>query len=577
MRQISVLALVVSAIYSPVSLADSSPKPIANFHLKDTVGKKWSLDDFQDRKATVFLFLGTQCPINNAYVPRLVELYKEYGPKGVQFLAINSNEYETQASIAAHAQTYKIPFPVLRDQAHLAADLLGAKRTPEAVILDSKRQVRYQGRIDDQFGIGFQRKEPTRRDLAEALNEVLAGKKVKQATTPVAGCIISRKPRPKDQGTLTFAKDISRIMQNHCQECHRPGQIGPMPLLTYEDASSWAEMIREVVSEKRMPPWLADPKHGNFRNNRSLSKEQRETLLSWIDQGCPKGDDKDLPQPKKFADGWFIGLPDAVFTMPKEFVVPAKADKNGLQYQYFEVSTHFKDDVWIQAAEAKPGNRAVVHHIIVYIATKGKRAGEGEDGIGNGYLVAYAPGDLGVIYPPGAAKKIPKGAKLVFQVHYTPNGTESADLSSVALIFAKEPPQNEVRTRGIAQESLLIPAGKDNHRVTSTTVFDKDVTLWTLFPHMHLRGKSFEYRVVYPDGKSEILLSIPNYDFNWQGTYVLEKPLFLKKGSRIDCTAFYDNSKNNPNNPDPTKAVRWGDQTWEEMMIGFIDYTVREK
>lgn len=557
-------------------VAEEGAKPVADFHLKDTAGKVWSLEVCKDRKAVVIVFLGTQCPINNAYLSRLAELHKEYAGKEVQFLAINANEHDTPQTIAEHAKRHKLPFPVLRDEGHRAADRLGAQRTPEALILDGRRVIRYQGRIDDQFGIGYQRPKATKHDLVEALEEVLAGKAVTQPKSAVAGCIIARKPQAKGEGSVTFAKHVSRILQKHCQECHRPGQLGPMPLLSYDDASSWADMIREVVTDRRMPPWHADPKFGKFHNDRSLPKETCDQLLAWIDQGCPRGDDKDLPEPKKYPEGWFIGKPDVVFSMPREYTVPAKATPKGIRYQYFVVPTNFEEDMWVQAAEARPGNRAVVHHIIVYITVGGKRLQGREDGIGNGYLTAFAPGDLGVVFPPRAAKKIPKGASLAFQMHYTPNGTEQSDRSSVGLIFAKKPPQHEVRTRGIAQQILFIPPGADSHRVVSTTTFPKDVMLWALFPHMHLRGKSFEYQVVHPDGKKETLLSVPRYDFNWQATYGLEKPLHLPAGTRIQCTAYFDNSANNPNNPDPTRFVRWGDQTWEEMMIGFVDYTYVE-
>ncbi len=388
MRRLPAFLFLCSISFAAVSRAEA---PVANFRLKDTAGKIWSLDETKDRKAVVVVFLGTQCPINNAYLPRLAELCRTYEPRGVQFVAINANDSDTPAAIAEHARAHKLPFPVLRDEAQVATDRLGAKRTPEAILLDGKRQIRYRGRIDDQFGVGFQRPEPTRRDLVEALDEVLAGRDVSQALTPVQGCLITRKPQPGAERSVTFSKHVARILQEHCQECHRPGQIGPMALLTYDDAASWAAMIREVVQEKRMPPWHADPKHGKFRNDRTLPSEAKQALLAWIDQGCPKGDATDLPAPRQFSDSWFIGKPDAVVAMPRPFTVPATTTKKGLRYQYFAVPTNFTEDVWIQAAEAKPGNRAVVHHIIVYIVKDGKRAAS-EDGIGNGYLVAYAPG-----------------------------------------------------------------------------------------------------------------------------------------------------------------------------------------
>jgi peroxiredoxin len=567
-----VLALLLPAGLSLLGAGENAPRTVADFRLEDTAGKAWSLHELKEKKAIVVVFLGTQCPINNAYVARLIELHKEYAGKGVQFLAINANEHDTAQAIADHVKKYGIPFPVLRDGTHVAADRLGAERTPEAFVLDAKFVVRYRGRIDDQFGVGFQRPQPTRRDLAEALDEVLAGKVVTTPATPVAGCIITRAPAPKKAATVTYTKDVSPIVQRHCQECHRPGQIGPMPLLTYEDVSSWAQMIREVVEERRMPPWHADPKHGKFRNDRSLPADDRATLLSWIDQGCPRGTEKETP-PRAFAEGWTIGKPDAVFTMTKEFTVPARAPKTGIPYKYFVVPTNFKDDVWVQAVEAKPGNRAVVHHIIVYVVGPDKkRTGEPGDGIGNGLLVAHAPGDLALVFPPGSAKKIPKGSLLAFQMHYTPNGSEQTDRSSVALVFAKDPPQHEIKTRAIAQQLLLIPPGAESHKTFVAATFKRDTLLLSLFPHMHLRGKSFEYQVVYPDGKREVLLSVPRYDFGWQTNYFLEKPLHLPAGTKIECTAAFDNSKGNPNNPDPSRWVHWGEQTWDEMMIGFVDY-----
>ena len=264
--------------------------------------------------------------------------------------------------------------------------------------------------------------------------------------------------------------------------------------------------------------------------------------------------------------------------MPKEFNVPARGGKNGIRYQYFPVDTNFDEDRWVQAVEARPGNRAVVHHIIVYVLKPGQGMRQNRiDGIGDGFLVAFAPGELPAVFAPGTAKKVPKGAKLLFQMHYTPNGVEQKDRSSVGLIFAKQPPQHEVRTRAITQRRLSIPAGEGNYEAQSATTFTEDARLLSLMPHMHLRGKDFEYRVVFPDGKSDILLRVPRYDFGWQSNYRLSKPLDLPAGTRIECTAHFDNSTDNPNNPDATKLVRWGEQTWEEMMIGFVDYVVLEE
>jgi peroxiredoxin len=547
-------------------------KSIAPFVLPDAAGKPWSLADHKGKKAYVVLFLGTQCPISNSYAPHLAELHGKYADKGVLFLAINSNHHDTAKEIGEHAKKYAIPFPVLCDVDQKIADGFGAERVPEAFVLDAAFKVVYHGRIDDQFGIGFTRPQPTRLDLAAALDEVLAGDKVSQPSTPVAGCYITRAPKAKAKATVTYAKEVSRILQSRCQECHRPGQIGPMPLLTYDDASSWSAMIREVVSDKRMPPWHADPKHGKFTNDRSLTKAEYDTLLAWIDQGCAKGEDKDLPPPRKFPEGWSIGKPDTVLTMPTAFKVPAKAPKGGIPYQHFIVKTDFAEDTYVQAVECKPGAPAVVHHIVVYLAGPG---GGGFDGTRP--LGTWVPGDRGLRCPPGTARKIAKGSTLIFQMHYTPNGFAQEDKSSIGLVLAKDPPAKLMHSRIVFNMAFAIPPGADNYKVTGTTTFAKDVLLWNLMPHMHLRGKSFEYAAVYPDGKREVLLSVPRYDFGWQTTYELAQPVRLPAGTKLECVGHFDNSKENPNNPDPSVTVRWGLQTWQEMLAGVVDYSFVEE
>lgn len=576
MRRIALFATLLGLLASQALHA--SPN-VVKFKLKSSDGKTWSLEvDGKDKKAVVVLFIGTQCPVNNAYMQTVVTLEKEYRDKGVQFVAINANEHDTSDAVRAHAKKFGLMFPVLRDEKQLVANRFGAARHPVAFLLDGKHAVRYEGRIDDQFGIGYSRAKPTRRDLAEALDELLAGKEVTNKKTAVEGCFITKAPAAKPANAdVTYTKDISRILQNRCQECHRPGQIAPMPLLSFDDASSWGQMIKEVISDGRMPPWHADPKHGKFKNDRRLSDAERKKLLTWIDAGCPEGNAADLPEAKKFSDGWTIGQPDAVFTFKDAITVPAKATRNSIPYKYVLVPTNFDEDKWIQAVEARPGNHAVVHHIIVYMAKGIKRDKSPGDGIGSGLLVAYAPGDLGSVFAPGAAKKLPKGATLAFQMHYTPVGTEQTDKSSIGLVFAKQPPQDEIKTRAIAQQTFLIPANAANHKVTSKTTFDKDVVLYSMFPHMHLRGKDFQFDVVYPDSKRETLLSVPRYDFGWQSNYLLEKPLRLPAGTRIECTAHFDNSAKNLNNPNPNTLVFWGEQTWQEMMIGFVDYAYVKK
>jgi mono/diheme cytochrome c family protein len=371
---------------------------------------------------------------------------------------------------------------------------------------------------------------------------------------------------------VTYAKQVSRIFQDKCQGCHHPGTAAPFSLLTYKDAVHWSGTIREVITEKRMPPWHADPHHGVFANDRQLSKEQLDTLVSWLDTGMQKGDDKDLPPARAYTEGWLIGKPDVIFEMPAEQTVPATGV---VAYQYFVTPTNFKEDVWIQAAEARPGNRGVVHHIIVsFRDPKSKGRSSGGNGIGDGFVVGTAPGDIPLILPPGMARKIPAGADLIWQMHYTPNGKEAKDRSQVGLIFykGKESPKHDALTRGVMRGDFVIPPGDANYLVESEWIVPRDTMLLSFMPHMHLRGKDFEYRAEYPDGRKEVLLSVPHYDFGWQTSYRLAQPLLLPKGTKLHCTAHFDNSANNPANPDPKQEVSWGDQTFEEMMIGFIDF-----
>jgi len=572
------LVLLIVVISVPVTLVASRAGrgaktltcKVGAFTLKDTEGRNVSLTDFGDQKAIVVAFIGTECPLGNLYVGRLKELHAEFAGRDVQFLAINSNSQDSAEEVAEHAHKREIPFPILKDANGRVADMFGARRTPEVFLLDASGVIRYRGRVDDQHGIGYTRTRPTRRDLAEAIEDVLAGKPVSVSTTEAVGCCIGREKEEAPARKITYTKDIAPVLQKHCQECHHPGQIGPFSLMTYKQARGWSATIREVVQERRMPPWNADPRHGEFANDRSLSREDRDTLLAWIDQRCPEGDASDLPPARTFSEDWVIGKPDLVLSMDKAFCAPAKAPEGGIPYQYFVLPTNFEEDVWVQAAEARPGNRSVVHHLIAFIGDPPQKT---EQEIADlDILAAYVPGNRPPIYPAGIGQRIPRRSKLVLQVHYTANGTEQTDRSSVGLIFAKEPPSHEVRARFIENRHFAIPPGAPSHRVVASTTFEKDAVLLNLAPHMHVRGKSFEFRAVFPTGKEDVLLSVPRYDFMWQHTYALAKPLTLPAGTRLECTAQFDNSEGNLNNPNPTKEVRWGDQSWEEMMIGVAGY-----
>jgi mono/diheme cytochrome c family protein len=512
------------------------------------------------------VFADTECPVANLYVPTLVELHKQYSEKDVQFLAINSSGQDSFVVVSAHAQEREIPFPVLKDFDHKAADAFGAKHTPEVFLLDSDRVIRYRGRIDDQYGVGVRREKPTRHDLKEALDELLDGKPVTTAQTKVEGCVIER-TEPRVKGEVTYAKQVSRILQKHCQECHRPGEIGPFSLLTYDDAKKRAGRIRSAIVEERMPPWHADPRHGKFLNDRRMSSEERDTLLAWIAKDCPEGDAKDLPPEREFVKGWKIGQPDKIFTMDEDFKVPAAGV---LDYKRFLVDPGLKEDVWVQAAEARPGNRAVVHHILVYILAPGKVQPYEKDGTA-ATLVGWAPGDMPAIHAEGTARKVPAGSKLMFEVHYTPNGTEQTDRSSIGVIFAKKPPERAVDVNILANMFLVVPPKKANVKGELTYTFPEDALITSLMPHMHLRAVSAKYVLTRPGEKPETLLSVPDYDFGWQSVYRFAEPVKVAKGTKLTWIAHWDNTADNPRNPDPTKTVRWGLQTWDEMQNGWME------
>jgi len=541
-------------------------KKAPEFSLRDQYGKPHTLADYAAEKIVVIAFLGNECPLARLYATRLNDLSAEYAAKGVKFLGVNSNRQDALTEIAAFARQQNISFPLLKDTGNVVADALGAERTPQVIVLDAERTVRYNGRIDDQYGVGFQRPAVIERDLALALDALLAGKQVAKAVTEAPGCLIGRVAKKESRGDVTYHKQISRILNERCVSCHRPGEIGPFPLTNYEEAVGWAPTVLEVVNEGRMPPWFAKEPHGVFSNDARLSDKEKRLISEWVEDGCPEGNAKDAPYAPSFAEGWQIPTPDLI--VPIDDVPVKVAAKGTLPYRYFIVDPYFKEDKWIKAVEARPGNHAVVHHIIVGFIRPGEPP---RLGLGGGSLVGYAPGMPPQKYPDGAALFVARGSKIVFQVHYTPNGTPQEDLSSVGIVFAKpEEVKENVNGDEAANTRLRIPAGADNHEVHSRHIFHEDVRLLSMTPHMHMRGKSFRYEVAYPDGRREVLLDVPRYDFNWQLRYDLAQPKFLPRGTQMLCTAHFDNSAENLNNPNPKRDVGWGEQTWDEMMIGYF-------
>ena len=377
----------------------------------------------------------------------------------------------------------------------------------------------------------------------------------------------------------TFSKDVAPILYKNCVECHRPTAMAPMSLLTFDDARPWARAIKQKVVRREMPPWGADPAVGKFSNDISLKQADIDTIAAWADAGAPEGNRIELPQAPKFAESWSIGQPDHVFKMLKPFTVPADGT---VPYVYITVPTNLKEDIWVRGIELKPSDRRVVHHIISDMVEDDGKADTGEPRLTKdparkeiGGVGGLVPGRLYGVFEEGVARKIPAGADIVLQMHYTTIGQSVIDQTEIGVILAKEPP-SRLRVEGggaMPNISFAIPPNHPNYEVTAKKLMDKDTYLTQLYPHMHVRGKSVQYKILYPDGREEVVLSVPKYDFNWQTSYRLAEAKFMPKGSTLMVIAHFDNSKGNRFNPDPESEVRWGDQTWEEMLIGYYSTT----
>lgn len=518
------------------------------------------------RKLAVVCFLGTECPMARLYGPRLSKLAETYRDNGVSFVGVNSNQQDSVDEIREYAKQLKITFPLIRDTENVIADQFSAKRTPEVFLLDTKLNVIYRGAIDDQYAPGVSRSKPAKNYLQTAIDESLAGKSITLASTDATGCVIGRvrKAKPNPKG-IFYTKQVARVLQKHCLECHRSGEIGPFALDDYDEVVGWAETMVEVIDNGRMPPWHADPKHGHYANARGMPDADKQVIRDWLAAGTPKGDEVDLPEPVQYTEGWQLTRkPDVVVPMrERPFVVPPDGT---VEYQYFVVDPGFKEDKWVSGAQVIPGDRSVVHHAIVFI-----RPPDGARFRGVGWLTAYVPGQRLVDLPAGRARRVPAGSKFVFQMHYTPNGTQAKDISRVGIVFEDETKvTHELFTLvGIDQE-FEIPPNAASHTVNARVPWlPKHGELLAIAPHMHYRGKSFQ---LFTDkGRGATLLNVPNYDFNWQHSYWLTKPIALKDIEQLHFDATFDNSDANPFNPNPKEWVTWGDQTWEEMAVAFFE------
>lgn len=533
-----------------------------------------SIKEIGSRKAYVIVASTVSCPINGRYWPKLKALHKEYKGKGVEFLALNVEARDSIKDMATQAVEYGVPFHFVKDTTGRCIRKLGLTTTAQVVILDSKRVLRYRGRVDDQYRFNGSRPKATRHDLKNALDQLLAGKDITVKETPVDGCRIQfQKEKYTGSEKITYARHIAPMMQKHCQDCHRPGGLAPFDLMSYDDVATNASMISEVVAERRMPPWYASEKSKGFHNYRGMNSEERAQLIHWAKNGTPRGNAKNEPKPRQFpkTKKWEIGVPDMTIRVPQVVKLPADGYVN---YKYFFIPGQFPHDRWIEAIQIRPDNTRVLHHcnmLYTIIDENGKR----QD---TNFVTGVVPGSGASFTQKGTAFKIPKGATLILQAHYTTTGKEETDQLTIGFKFARNIVNKELRSVRASNRRFKIPAGATHHRVRGGAKLPGNVQAIALFSHMHLRGKAMIFNAIYPDGKKEEILTVPNYSFDWQQSYKWKLGTkTFPKGTRIQAIGIYDNSKFNPFNPDATKDISYGLQTYHEMMFGFFFFVLEDE
>ena len=542
----------------------------------DMDGREWGLGETaKGAAATVVAFTSPTCPLSAKLLPTLRAIEQAHAGKRVAFVFVDPTASDRPEAIAASRRAHELGGTWIHDRELKVAAALGATSTTEVFVADASRTLTYRGAVDDQYGLGYATDAPRNEWLREALAATLAGRRPEVSATTAPGCALELPRVTAAQATpVTWHGRVSRILQTHCQDCHREGGIAPFPLVTMEDAASHAGMIRKAVTKGLMPPWFAAPVagggHSPFMNDRSLPEQDKADLLAWLDGGRPEGDPAMAPQPRQWSDTeWAIGKPDTIFQIPRSVDIKATGK---MPYVHQIVDTGLEEDRWVQRLEVLPGARAQVHHVLIFVLPAGGARERGRVGDQDNFFAAYVPGSSVLSYPDGYAKKLPKGARLLFQLHYTPTGTPTSDRTRLGVQWAAGPPRHEVMVAAAKNRRFAIPPGAAAHEEKGVLPVPFEAQVLAFMPHMHVRGKAFRYDLVSGDGSRRTLLDVPRYDFNWQLLYRLAEPLAAPAGSRIEVTAVFDNSSGNPANPDPTKTVRWGDQTDEEMLIGYLEY-----
>lgn len=539
---------------------------VSDFRFASLDGQKGRLTGLLEKySAVVVVVRSVDCPVSQKYGHEIARIEREYADRGVGFLYLDVNPADTKDAMAAEAENFGFSGPYVADPDADIGRLLQVAVSTEVFVIDDAATLRYRGAVDDQYGITFAKPSANETWLRDALEAVLEGKKVDVARTDASGCYIEL---AADLGVparpITYHSRVSRIIQDNCVTCHRAGGVAPFSLESYAAASGYRGMVRFMVEERRMPPWFASPEHGEWKNDRTLSDRDRRDLLAWIDAGAPEGDPAEAVRPVAWVDGWQLDEePDAIIQIPEPFLVPAEGV---VDYQYIYVKTDFPEDRWVTKIEARPTQPQVTHHIIAFIDEPDDDPDQGV------WLGATAPGVPPNVFPKNSGKLLPKGAWIKFELHYTPNGTAVEDQSMIGVVFADEKPEHVVQLAAAANTEFEIPAGAPNHEVVGEMKFGRGGIITALVPHMHLRGKAFRYELIRANGSEEILLDIPRYDFNWQLSYEPMEPIRVERGDILRGRAWYDNSAANPANPDPDHPVRYGEQSFEEMMFGFFDW-----
>ena len=524
---------------------------------------------------TVVCFLGAECPLANLYAARLNRLAAQFKEQGVRFIGINSNVQDSMSELAAFAKKHELVFPMVKDYDRVAALGFGASRTPEVFVIDDGGAIRYQGRIDDQYQPGILRPRIERDDLRLAVEQLLAGEEITIPRTVATGCLISLPREVDEKSEVTFCNQISRMLRQNCAECHRRGQIGPFALDEYDEVIGWADMSLEVMEQGRMPPWHASAGREKFTNARQISDNDKALFRRWVEAGLPYGDPEQLEPAAEYpvANTWPVE-PDMILGMPQPYEVPAELPSEqlnqGVAYQYSVLDPGFKEERWLSTVMLQPGDPRVVHHALLLL-----RLPDGNEISFPTLISGYVPGQMDPNVHEGHAIRVPAGAKFVLQMHYTPCGTAASDLTKVGLVFIeKEEVTHEVLSLFGINPNFEIPKGVSNHVVVGEVrSFPRQGVLLAVAPHMHVRGKSFSFQLRRGD-QVQSVLEVPRYDFGWQHRYELADPIPLQEVTGMQFSAVFDNSEDNPVNPDPSATVFWGDQTWEEMAMTIVTVAV---